>query len=152
VAVGRLQHQVARQLIERHPLRLAACLAVLVGGAAGTLARAGLTTLVGHESGTFPWSTLLVNVIGSFTIGAVLPRLPKPSVLRPLLVTGVLGGFTTMSTFAVDVSDLAVEGRSIAMVGYMSATLLAGLGATAISAQTFGREAVEELDAVEAGT
>jgi fluoride exporter len=77
---------------------------VCLGGAVGTGARYGLSTWTARRFGPlFPWGTLAVNVIGSFLIGAVMQvgvatgRLSPD--LRVVLATGVLGGFTTYSSF-----------------------------------------------------
>jgi CrcB protein len=79
-------------------------LLVLAGGAAGSLARylAGLAVNE-HYDGRFPLATFLINVSGSFLIGLLLVLFDKEDLLhpnlRPLLVTGVLGGYTTFSSF-----------------------------------------------------
>jgi fluoride exporter len=151
MAIGGLQHQVARSLRVPHPLRLSACAAVVAGGIVGSLARYGVGAHMHHEVDQFPWSTLTVNVVGSLVIGFVLPRLPQPSLWRPFAVTGVLGGFTTMSTLAVDFSQLLLHDKATTAVTYLSATLLAGLGATALSALALQLQPVDEIDAVEAG-
>lgn len=111
---------------------LQACL-LAVAGAAGTLLRSGCTTLAvrcfGHS---FPWGTFAVNVIGSFAFGAIYAfarsRPPAPGVEAVLLV-GLLGGFTTFSTFAFQAAEMLQSGRAAAAVGYVAATNLAGLAA-----------------------
>jgi len=90
---------------------------VAIGGALGSVARYGCTGLVARLAGiTFPWGTLLVNVLGSFVIG-VLAALAsadvKPFVsgdVRAFLMVGVLGGFTTFSSFSADTLNLARSG------------------------------------------
>lgn len=80
---------------------------IALGGALGTLARHGLTTWMLQRFGTaFPWGTLSVNVLGSFLIGALMhvglaSELVSPG-MRVTLATGVLGGFTTFSTFSYE--------------------------------------------------
>jgi CrcB protein len=76
--------------------------AVASGGALGALARYGISVAWPHDPGTFPWSTWTINVTGCFLIG-VLMAVTSHRLLRPFLATGVLGGFTTFSTWAVDV-------------------------------------------------
>ena len=105
----------------------------LVGvlGAAGALARLGLSNLVGVRS--FPWATLLINVTGSFALGLVITWLgPK---LSPALASGVgigfLGAFTTYSTFAVEASLLGDEQRLVAATAYVAASVVLGLAAAA---------------------
>ncbi|MFJ9776960.1 fluoride efflux transporter CrcB [Kitasatospora sp. NPDC101157] len=106
---------------------------VAVGGAIGAVARyaAGL----GWETGpsAFPWTTLLVNVVGCAVIGVFLVAIaegrPAHPLLRPFFGTGVLGGFTTFSTYAVDVRRLLVAGRPGPGLAYLGLTLVGALGA-----------------------
>ncbi|MEV4615202.1 fluoride efflux transporter CrcB [Kitasatospora sp. NPDC049258] len=108
--------------------------AVAVGGAIGAVLRYGAALLWPTAPGAFPWTTLLVNAVGCAAIGVLLVLLVESGagahpLLRPLLGTGVLGGFTTFSTYAVDVQrliDLHEPGRALA---YLLGTLLAALGA-----------------------
>ena len=80
---------------------------IALGGALGTLARHVLTTWMFQRWGTsFPWGTLSANVLGSFLIGALMhvglaSELVSPA-MRVGLATGVLGGFTTFSTFSYE--------------------------------------------------
>ena len=80
--------------------------AILAGGAAGTLARAGLAELLPHRPGTWPWATLTVNLAGAFILGWLITRLAErvaPSrYWRPLLGTGFCGALTTFSTFQIE--------------------------------------------------
>jgi CrcB protein len=89
-----------------------------LGGAIGTLARFGLSGVVAHHFGeTFPWGTLVVNVSGSFAIGffATLTgtegRLMVSGVARQFVMTGILGGFTTFSSFSLQTLALARDGE-----------------------------------------
>ena len=111
-------------------------LAVAIGGVAGAEARYGLGMLDEHSATQFPWMTLLINALGCLLIGAlmaVLARMARPPRLaRPLLGTGVLGGFTTFSTFSVDLVTLADQhcwGRAVA---YLVASVLACLAGIVI--------------------
>lgn len=85
---------------------MAAALAVALGGALGALARFGLVVALRRVDAAFPWGTLLVNVAGSFLIGAVwawcLARPDTPEWARVGLMTGVLGGFTTLSSVSLE--------------------------------------------------
>ena len=89
-------------------------IAVAVGGLIGSAARLGLDLLLPHALGEVPWSTLLVNALGAFTLGLlvalVYPRVP--SWVATGLGVGVLGSFTTFSAYAVAVVALARGGAA----------------------------------------
>lgn len=110
-----------------HPGREA--VVVAVGTAVGAAARWWLDEAGGLDprSGEFPWTTLVVNVVGCFLIGLVAARLS--GLARVGLATGVLGGFTTMSAFAVEANQLADAGSSAAAVSYVIASVVLGVGA-----------------------
>lgn len=77
-------------------------LAVMLGGAFGSVLRYTLgVAVMSRYPGQFPLATFLINVSGSFLIGFVMTLLPNhsPIWMRPLLVTGILGGYTTFSAF-----------------------------------------------------
>ncbi|MGP1395285.1 MAG: fluoride efflux transporter CrcB [Inquilinaceae bacterium] len=108
-------------------------LAVALGGALGALARYGVmvgaTRLVGIG---FPWGTLAVNVVGSVAMGLLVEVMalvwsPGPEV-RAFLVVGVLGAFTTFSTFSLDVVVLAQRGEAWAAAAYVAASLILCIG------------------------
>ena len=105
-----------------------AYLLAAVGGVVGALARWGVATALPASPGGLPWATLLVNVTGCLLIGAllaVLPaRFPDNPWLRPLLAVGVLGGYTTFSTFAVDVVRLGEAGAWAMGIGYVVASVV----------------------------
>lgn len=107
-------------------------LAVAAGGAAGSIARYGLGELLSPVGpGPLPWATLVENVTGSFALGVLvvlaLDRWPRSRYLRPLLGIGVLGGFTTFSTYALDIRTLVAGGRPALAATYLLATLVLGL-------------------------
>jgi len=116
--------------------------AVFVGGAFGTLARYLLAAHHPVGSGGFPWVTLLVNLSGSFAIGLVLPltehMADRAPVVRPLLVVGFLGGWTTYSTLAVDAALLAKHGDVATCLVYLAATVAGGL-ALVVAGHALGR-------------
>jgi CrcB protein len=107
-------------------MRLAA---VMVGGAAGALARWAIELAVPSVGG-FPLATLLINVTGAFALGLLgvllWERLAPTRYLRPLLGIGFLGAYTTFSTMAMEGVRLLDQGRLRLAVGYWLATLLGG--------------------------
>lgn len=118
--------------------------AVALGGAAGALARWGVSSGVHRWLGRdFPWGTLTVNVIGSFAMGllavVLVERLAVGPAWRAGLLVGFLGAFTTFSTFAVETVGLSGEGLGIrAAVNIfvsVAACLLAALAGMQIARQ-----------------
>ncbi|MEX2981472.1 CrcB family protein [Streptomyces sp. C36] len=105
--------------------------AVSLGGAAGAAARYGAGLLWPTPSGAFPWTTLLVNVVGCALIGVLLVTIAEAGsphrLARPFLGTGVLGGFTTFSTYAVDIEELVRDGHAGTAAAYAAATLGAAM-------------------------
>jgi fluoride exporter len=107
------------------------CLLVLAGGGVGSLTRylAGLGVNE-HYDGRFPLATFLINVTGSFVIGLLLVLFDREDLLhpnlRPLLVTGFLGGYTTFSTFEWEVLALGRSTPPMALV-YGVSSVLVGL-------------------------
>ncbi|TDU87246.1 CrcB protein [Kribbella voronezhensis] len=117
---------------------LAAVLAVIaLGGVVGSLARYGLAEAFPHSAGSFPGATFGTNVLGCFLIGVLLARLTPLShpLLRPFLGTGILGGFTTFSTFAVDTDRLLPDHVVVALL-YFFGTVLTALVATLLGELT----------------
>ena len=112
------------------------------GGAIGTVARHLANVGFGRWLGAgFPWSTLFVNVIGGFLMGALIEalalRFNGSLELRTFLATGILGGFTTFSAFSMDAVLLMQRGETAAAALYIGASvllsilaLLAGLSLT----------------------
>lgn len=112
-----------------HVPPLVGCAATAVGGALGALARWGLATAFPAGAGQFPWTVFGINVAGSALLAA-LPLLPLAR-RRPwvgvLLGTGVLGGFTTMSTASVDTFTLFDGGHIVLGTAYCIGTVAAAL-------------------------
>lgn len=103
---------------------------VMLGGAVGVASRAALLLPFGADAA--PLVTLMINVVGSLLLGIVVGWLGSGSPrMRALLGTGVLGGFTTYSAFAVQVVILADGDASIALVVAVASVLL-GVGAAVI--------------------
>ncbi|WP_409329458.1 fluoride efflux transporter CrcB [Trujillonella humicola] len=114
---------------------MTAYLLAAVGGALGALARWGVAEALPSSPGGWPWATLLENLTGCLLLGvllgAVLARFPDRPWLRPLLGTGVLGGYTTYSTFAVDVVRLVDDGAAAVAVAYVLVSVAGGVLAAA---------------------
>jgi len=105
-------------------------LLVALGGALGSLLRYLLGAWVQGLLGPgFPWSTLLVNALGSLLIGAVV-RLSLEGALsgevRLFLAVGLLGGFTTFSTFSYETLALVQDGEALQALAYVLGSLLLG--------------------------
>jgi CrcB protein len=107
-------------------------LAVALGGAIGTMLRFALAR-VGEQLGgaTMPWWTFAVNVVGSFALGVVAVALSGRTAfgldLRIVLGTGVLGGFTTYSTFNLETLQLVERGLHGRAIAYVAGTVLCAL-------------------------
>ncbi|MCZ6453097.1 MAG: fluoride efflux transporter CrcB [Alphaproteobacteria bacterium] len=99
-------------------------LAIALGGAIGAVGRhyvsVAMTLLLGHG---FPWGTLVVNIFGSFLMGVLIEAMAlawSPTAeMRALLTVGVLGAFTTFSTFSLDVAVLYERGASLLLAFYI---------------------------------
>lgn len=108
---------------------------VAIGGALGALLRWTLGGLAPDPAGAFPWTTFGINVAGAFALG-LLPAIG--AVRRRRLVTvalgpGVLGGFTTLSTYAEQSRALLASGRVGPAAAYVLGTLVACLAAVALA-------------------
>jgi CrcB protein len=127
----------ARQRNETSPRQWDLVLATAIGGILGAEARYALGLALPHTAGEFPWSTVVVNATGCLLIGAlmvVLLDLTSPHRLaRPFLGVGVLGGYTTYSTFAVDVQRLVLAHRPFVALGYIAITIVVCVGAVWLS-------------------
>ena len=126
-----------QQRNETRPRQWDLVLAAAAGGVLGAEARYGLSLSVPHQAHQFPWSTVIINVTGCLLIGAlmvVLLELTSPHrLVRPFLRVGVLGGYTTYSTFAVDVQRLVLAHRPILALGYVVVTMIACVAAVWLS-------------------
>lgn len=105
---------------------------VAAGGVLGALCRYGLGLAVPAAPGHFPWTTFWINVSGCALIGILVVLVTEGwpgahPLLRPFLGTGVLGGYTTFSTYIVDVTRL---GFTVTALAYLVGTLVAALLAT----------------------
>ena len=106
---------------------------IAVGGALGSLARWEISRLLPHPSGTFPWATFDANVTGCLLIGVlmvfVIDVWPPSAYVRPFLGVGILGGYTTFSTYMLAARGLRVAGRTAIAGEYLFGSLAAGLAA-----------------------
>ena len=103
---------------------------VAIGGAVGTLARYGLGRLV--ETASLPWLTVGINVLGSFMLGFVVATAAWfPREVRIALAVGLMGGFTTFSTFSVDVFLELESGDAARAAMLVAASVGFGVGAAA---------------------
>lgn len=115
--------------------------AVAVGGAFGALLRYGAVMAFPDRSGSLPWTTSAVNVIGCFLL-ALLPGLAavrRRPLLDPLLGPGLLGGFTTLSAYADQTRALVADGHDVLAASYVVGTLAACLLAIAGAARLVAR-------------
>lgn len=112
----------------------------------GATARAALARLLPHGPGEWPWSTFVANTVGCFALALLLAVLVSTSHaarrVRLLVGTGLLGGFTTFSTFALDADGLARADRPGVAAAYLAtgvAAMLAAAGAGLVLGRRRGR-------------
>jgi CrcB protein len=106
-------------------------LVVSLGGALGSFGRWGVGEILPWSGSGFPWATFVENISGAFALGVLIVFLldvwPPNRYLRPFLGVGVLGGYTTFSTYMLEARDLvAAEQVGTALV-YLVGSLVAGL-------------------------
>lgn len=113
---------------------------VMIGGAIGAGCRYGVAFLFAQKASkaasapSFPWATLSVNCLGSFLMGvfAVLLAQNGGAKHAPLIMTGILGGFTTYSAFSLETITHIERGNIILAITYIAATLVLALGGLAL--------------------
>ncbi len=105
---------------------------VALGGAVGSLGRFAISE--GMNGRFHPWGTVLVNVVGSLALGFLVGRwgFDDPSAQRLGITVGLLGGFTTFSTFSVDAIRIWENGQGMAAFVMVAGTVLVGIGAATI--------------------
>ncbi len=110
---------------------------IALGGGLGGLARYGLELAAPAVAGRIPWGTFAANVIGCALIGVLMVLATEVwsahRLLRPFLGVGLLGGFTTFSSYAVEVRDLLEPGTVWVGLLYLAATVLCCLAATIVA-------------------
>ena len=106
---------------------------VAIGGALGSVARFAIGHYGARHNERFPYATLIINVAGSFLLGLLVRYLPRTSLSPELgfaLTVGFCGGFTTFSTFSVEVARLVEGGAYARAAVYATASVLLSLAAT----------------------
>jgi CrcB protein len=110
--------------------------AVAAGGLAGTELRYWLGVLFPEHAGTVPWTTLAINVAGSFVLGMLttvwIARPRTAFWLRAGIGPGLLGSFTTFSAVVASIDQLARGGLHAVWISYLVLSVLLGLGAAAV--------------------
>lgn len=123
-------------LLSLQPSFMTASLLVASGGAVGSwlrfcVGRAWALAIGPVRAGAFPWSTLTVNVAGSLAMGLLAGWLARAGsqgeATRLLLAVGVLGGFTTFSSFSLETIQLIQNGQPALALAYLAVSLAAGL-------------------------
>ncbi|MEV4627609.1 fluoride efflux transporter CrcB [Micromonospora sp. NPDC049523] len=116
---------------------------VAAGGALGAAARYGVATAWPTPSGHFPWTTLIINLTGCALLGILMAyvtgRIAPHRLVRPFLGTGVLGGYTTFSTYAVETRGLLAADRPLLACGYVLGTLAGALTAVWLGGRLLSR-------------
>jgi CrcB protein len=104
---------------------------IALGGTIGATARFKLAEAVPHAPGQFPWATFWTNMSGSFVLGflliILLERFPPTRYVRPFLATGIIGAYTTMSTYMVEVAELIKDGHAATGLLYGVGSAVIGL-------------------------
>ena len=112
---------------------MAECLFVGIGGFIGSVCCYLIGLIPLSQSNGFPVKTLVINIAGAFAIGLIAAAAAKNADISPrivlLLKTGICGGFTTFSTFALEISDLIRGGSWAAAAAYMLLSLILGVAA-----------------------
>ena len=118
-------------LVGRLSVGEARTLAIMAGGAAGTLGRAALAEGSPHRPDQWPWATFIVNLLGALILGWLLTWLAERAAptryWRFLLGTGFCGALTTFSTFQIETFEFARRGDIALAVGYPLASIAAGM-------------------------
>lgn len=103
-----------------------------IGGAAGSMLRFFTGMIVSRfYTGNFPLGTFLINVIGCFFIGLLMGKIAATpnDTMKFLLITGFCGGYTTFSAFSFENIELLSSGHAATGMLYITASILAGIGA-----------------------
>ena len=116
------------------PVSVPVLLLVAAGGVAGSLARWAVGRALPPHPGGIPWATAAVNLTGSLAVGVVLSRVSHAR-LRSLLVAGFLGGYTTFSTYALEVRDLWAGTGAVLALAYAAGSVVLAVAAAGLGAR-----------------
>lgn len=124
------------EFVRPAPIDAATVAVVAVGGGLGAVARYGLALWLPHRPGSVPWATFLANAGGCLAIGVLMVLVTEVSrsphrLIRPFAGVGVLGGFTTFSSYSAEVRTLLESGSTAVAFGYLVGTMVVCLGAVA---------------------
>ncbi len=117
-------------------------ISVALGGAVGAVSRVLMTSAAGHWLGHgFPFGTLIVNILGSFLLGCLIEVMAlvwsPGEEIRAFLVIGILGSFTTFSTFSLDTFILIERGNYLAVAGYIGGSVVVSVLAFVLGMAVF---------------
>lgn len=119
--------------------------AIALGGALGSLARFGIAKAEPHASGAFAWGTLWTNLSGALLLGLLMAMMlsvwSHTRYVRPFAGVGVLGGYTTFSTYELDTRGLVSSGHPASALAYVGSTVALGLVAV-LAGLALGRAVV----------
>src|ERR1700742_3790020 len=108
-------------------------IAIALGGAIGSLARYAVATAVQQTSMQFPWGIFVVNVSGGFLMGVIVElsalKLQLSPEMRAFLTVGILGGYTTFSTFSLDSALLIERGAYASAAAYVAGSAVLSIAA-----------------------
>jgi CrcB protein len=137
--------QLLGQTVDRMRVEQARLIAMMTGGAAGTLARAGVAEALPHRAAEWPWATFVVNLIGALILGWLLTRLAERTApsryWRFLAGTGFCGALTTFSTFQIETFNFVRSGHLALAIAYPAVSIAAGmlLAVAGVMAARWGR-------------
>ena len=118
------------------PFALLNTFLVFIGAGLGGVLRHGVNFTAVRLGSSFPWGTLGINVVGSVLMGVVTGWMALrggPPQARLFVATGILGGFTTFSTFSLEAFTLMERGDWMAALAYVLVSVLAGIGGLALA-------------------
>lgn len=136
VAANHAEHAIPNRLAARLPASPSLLLLIVAGASAGTALRSWLEAVFAPAPGAWPWVTFWINVLGSFALGVLLEALagtgPDQGWRRRVRLgvgTGLLGGFTTYSTFSLEVVGLMRGGSAWLGLAYALLSVTVGIAA-----------------------